>query len=811
MNCCFCFGKKSGKKNASSEFLDSNLRVNVLSTNELNSSNEENPTDIQKEIPAIIDIASINERATKQKWNVSSKFDLLCLDRILSPLKEYTLNVDLPPKTLNIENVYGYQGIYARRNLYYPIDSPSAQPILYFSGKLAILSYFSIRHQEFYTGHEKPITCMAIHPDSKICATGEYGSAPSIHVWNIPYIEKFEGVENKHELVKPNVILKLDKRFTQTVSMAFSRCGNWLIVVALNQSYASELICYDWKRGKEAGCIPCHDDKVFNIIVNPFSRREFVTLGVKLIKFWSIDQIIHIGDGAEKNQSNTVTHISGAYLKSKTFASGSIKGDIYFWKNGLLTVICNNIHKGPVTVIAPLQNNNFLSGGRDGRIVYWNEQHQPTNEFILENNSCIRSIDAGGLDGLLWGWGDGIGRRASKSFRGLSGFKNRGSSVCSNSFLHEITRSNSLLTVSSNTYSVNVGNCVSNNVSNNNIIMDDCSDEQKLQNISYIIGCEDSSMYVFSQNDKEPIRLTEGSYCSTDGDELWGLDTHPLNSSIFITAGDDGFVRVYNLERKELIRKKNYGIRLRSICYSPSGINIAVGTNEGSFFIINENLDIIISAIIDRRATIYDLAYSPNGKYLAVASHDNYIDIYEVESDLGYYQRFMSCRGHSSYVTHIDWDINSSMIRSNSANNELFYWSLITDATKSVDPTSYRKVDWHTSKCILQWETKGIFGSKIVKNTTTNEDIEHFLSPCTVYCCDRIKINNGLQLLAVGDAFGNIYIYRFPAFSNDMKYQAFHAHGGPVSNVKFAVNLKSLISIGATDGLVIQWNLDNIE
>ena len=37
-----------------------------------------------------------------------------------------------------------------------------------------------------------------------------------------------------------------------------------------------------------------------------------------------------------------------------------------------------------------------------------------------------------------------------------------------------------------------------------------------------------------------------------------------------------------------------------------------------------------------------------------------------------------------------------------------------------------------------------------------------------------------------------------------MKYQAFHAHGGPVSNVKFAVNLKSLISIGATDGLVIQ-------
>jgi len=37
-----------------------------------------------------------------------------------------------------------------------------------------------------------------------------------------------------------------------------------------------------------------------------------------------------------------------------------------------------------------------------------------------------------------------------------------------------------------------------------------------------------------------------------------------------------------------------------------------------------------------------------------------------------------------------------------------------------------------------------------------------------------------------------------------MQYQAFHAHGGPVANVKFAVNLKTLISVGATDGLVIQ-------
>jgi len=79
-----------------------------------------------------------------------------------------------------------------------------------------------------------------------------------------------------------------------------------------------------------------------------------------------------------------------------------------------------------------------------------------------------------------------------------------------------------------------------------------------------------------------------------------------------------------------------------------------------------------------RHEEVQDMKFSPDGCKLAIASRDNNIYIYDIDEDGSDLHIMGVCRGHSSYVTHIDWSEDSTSLQSNDGTYELLYWDAST-------------------------------------------------------------------------------------------------------------------------------------
>uniref|UniRef100_A0A4W5QIN8 EMAP like 2 n=1 Tax=Hucho hucho TaxID=62062 RepID=A0A4W5QIN8_9TELE len=263
-------------------------------------------------------------------------------------------------------------------------------------------------------------------------------------------------------------------------------------------------------------------------------------------------------------------------------------------------------------------------------------------------------------------------------------------------------------------------------------------------------------------------------------DELWGLDIHPSMEQ-FVTCGQDKQVHLWDTNSHQPLWSKTIEDPGRSAGFHPSGAVLAVGTMTGRWLVLDTDTQDLVYMHTDGNEIISNVKYSPDGNFLAVGSHDNFVYIYAVTENGKKYSRVGKCTGHSSFVTHLDWSVDSQYIVTNSGDYEiLFCESLFMDLV--------RNVEWATSTCVLGFSVFGVW-----PDGADGTDI------------NAVCRSHDSSLLASADDFGKVHLFSNPCSQQRAPSHTYSGHSSHVTNVAFLHDDSHLISTGGKDTSILQW------
>jgi WD40 repeat protein len=295
---------------------------------------------------------------------------------------------------------------------------------------------------------------------------------------------------------------------------------------------------------------------------------------------------------------------------------------------------------------------------------------------------------------------------------------------------------------------------------------------------------------------------------------VYGACAHPTIPTRFATAGEDQMLVVWDGHLQ--LCSQYLPTAARSVAYSPDGKHLAVGCGNGAVLIYTFQKErprsgvhaslAFYKVVQDCVEFIDDLKYSPNGKYLAVASHDNYVDVYSVKRDRGAvrgarrahvsgddhedaYVHTSRCRGHTSYVTHVDWSLDSRVLQSNCGAYEIIYWDAATGRPiLSSTDTVEADTQWKDWTCVLGFPVMGVWSEG-----TDGTDV------------NSCHMSSDARHLVTGDDFGKLKLFNAPCVVQHAPAKEYMGHSSHVMNVRWLLGDNHVVSVGGWDEGVMLW------
>eukprot|EP01022_Parablepharisma_sp_SALTPOND_P009431 TRINITY_DN1391_c0_g1_i1.p1 TRINITY_DN1391_c0_g1~~TRINITY_DN1391_c0_g1_i1.p1 ORF type:complete len:2151 (-),score=139.11 TRINITY_DN1391_c0_g1_i1:21-6473(-) len=286
-----------------------------------------------------------------------------------------TRDSGLPDANIKIKYVHGYRAYDTRNNVKWTKNGC----VLYHTAGLGVVLRPDNNAQTFFVQHERDIVSIAIHPNGMIAATGELVDEfelAEIYVWNIETKDILACLKGFH--------------INAVRHLKFSPNGSKLLSIGDDKDHSFAL--YDWMSNKVIASAKVDRGEVTSCDFK--SDSEFVTCGVKHIKFWTVTGYnLTCLRGLIEDFEPIASAVYA--FPSKICVTGSITGKLTVWNGRNCTQVIS-AHTKEVFVLQA-KNNLLFSGSADGLLITWDSTFNQLSVLDMHTidgvDPCIRAVD----------------------------------------------------------------------------------------------------------------------------------------------------------------------------------------------------------------------------------------------------------------------------------------------------------------------------------------------------------------------------------------------------------------------------------
>jgi eukaryotic-like serine/threonine-protein kinase len=241
------------------------------------------------------------------------------------------------------------------------------------------------------------------------------------------------------------------------------------------------------------------------------------------------------------------------------------------------------------------------------------------------------------------------------------------------------------------------------------------------------VGTEDGTVRLYDLSELGTSRRVKVTSRKHKG-PVWGIDFHPKNHHQFVTASDDGTVKLWDTESQESKDIFTGPTGVRAVAYSPDGDFLAVGERNGSVKVFAVAGDTPLARPVrefEHGSSLTAIAFAPTGSgshhTLATAGSDKVVRVWDTDSRSADPQ--LTLPGHRGPVYAVAFSRDGKKIATGGWGNSVILWDAESGTEEQkLEGNEYGVWSLAFTPCCGYLASAGQDGSVRIWNTKTGKE-----------------------------------------------------------------------------------------